>query len=145
MYVWQYNLTQNNRCYFCLYGNKMFKTPTLPDTPLQLCEDVRQQDFTQGLVELCEHVTDGVQSVVTRCRHPLGFLRAKDTWALKFTSSVALQKKLYYYIWHLTLWFKSLGSATLTSVCCSGSFMLSNMRNTILKRSCHQCFSKVWP
>lgn len=32
-----------------------------------------------------------------------------------------------------------------TSVCCSGSFILSKIRNTILNRSCHQCFSKVWP
>lgn len=32
-----------------------------------------------------------------------------------------------------------------TSVCCSGSFMLSKILKTILNRSCHQCFSKVCP
>lgn len=33
----------------------------------------------------------------------------------------------------------------LTSVCCSGNFMLSNIRKTIRNKSCHQCFSYVWP
>lgn len=32
-----------------------------------------------------------------------------------------------------------------TSVCCSGSFMLSNILKTIRNKSCHQCFSYVWP
>ena len=36
-------------------------------------------------------------------------------------------------------------SSSPTSDCCSGSFMLSKILNTILNRSCHQCFSKVWP
>lgn len=47
----------------------------MSDTPLQLCEDVNQQDFTERLVELSEHVTDGVEGVVTRGGHPLGFLQ----------------------------------------------------------------------
>lgn len=51
-------------------------TPTLPDAPLQLREDVDQQDLAEWLVELSEDVADGVQGVVTRGCHPLGFLRA---------------------------------------------------------------------
>lgn len=49
-------------------------TPTLPDAPLQLGEDVDQQDLAERLVELSEDVADGVEGVVTRGRHPLGFL-----------------------------------------------------------------------
>lgn len=49
-------------------------TPTLPHTPLQLGEDVHQQDLAQGLVELREHVADGVQRMVACGRHPLRFL-----------------------------------------------------------------------
>lgn len=52
--------------------------PTLSDTPLQLCENVGQQYFTERLVKLGEHVTDGVKRVVTRRRHPLGFLEANE-------------------------------------------------------------------
>lgn len=48
----------------------------MPDTPLELCENVSQQDFTEWLIELGEHVTDGIQRVVTCCCHPLGFLEA---------------------------------------------------------------------
>jgi len=54
-------------------------TPTLPDAPLQLREDVLQQDLAERLVELREHVTDGVQGVVARRRHPLGFLEANES------------------------------------------------------------------
>lgn len=50
--------------------------PTLPDAPLQLREDVGQQDLAEGLVELSEDVADGVEGVVTRGGHPLGFLKA---------------------------------------------------------------------
>lgn len=35
--------------------------------------------------------------------------------------------------------------SSLTSDCCSGSFILSKILKTIRNRSCHQCFSKVWP
>ena len=50
------------------------KLLTLPDTPLQLLEDVGQQHLTERLVEVCEDVADGVQRVVTSGRHPLRFL-----------------------------------------------------------------------
>lgn len=60
----------------CDWLSTWCSTPTLPYTPLQLCENVSQQDFTERLVKLCEHVTDSIQSVVARCRHPLGFLEA---------------------------------------------------------------------
>lgn len=53
-------------------------SPTLPDTPLQLREDVGQQDLAERLVELGEDVADGVQRVVARRRHPLGFLGADE-------------------------------------------------------------------
>lgn len=106
-------------------------TPTLSDAPLQLREDVNQQDLAEWLVELSEDVADGVQGVVTRGCHPLGFLRADEQLVRRLTSKATS----YDDFCHLTL----------TSVCCSGSFMLSKMRKTILKRSCHQCFSKVWP
>lgn len=49
-------------------------SPTLPDAPLQLREDVGQQDFAERLIKLSEDVADGVQRVVARRRHPLGFL-----------------------------------------------------------------------
>lgn len=51
-------------------------TPTLPDAPLQLREDVDQQDLTERLVELSEDVADGIEGVVARGCHPLGFLEA---------------------------------------------------------------------
>lgn len=151
-------------------------TPTLPDAPLQLRENVSQQDLTERLVKLGEHVADGIQCVVTSCRHPLRFLEAnkkkkkqsdviKDFNPLPPHHSVCAhelltvcydlkktkkQKVSFKYCsglskherpWGLTAWCRW----PLTSVCCSGSFMLSKMRKTILKRSCHQCFSKVWP
>lgn len=53
-------------------------SPTLPDAPLQLREDVGQQDLAERLVELGEDVADGVQRVVARRRHPLGFLGADE-------------------------------------------------------------------
>lgn len=53
-------------------------SPTLPDAPLQLREDVGQQDLAERLVELGEDVADGVQRVVACRRHPLSFLRAYE-------------------------------------------------------------------
>lgn len=110
-------------------------TLTLLDTPLQLCEDIFQQDFTEGLVKLCKHVTDGVQSVVARRRHPLSFLQTKRDHASISLFISPSWVNVYGIVNYLTP----------TSVCCSGSFMLSKMRKTILKRSCHQCFSNVRP
>lgn len=57
--------------------NAVMFSPTLTDAPLQLSEDVRQQDFTERLIKLREDVTDGVERMVTRRRHPLGFLMKK--------------------------------------------------------------------
>lgn len=58
-------------------GRAAWRTPpTLPDAPLQLREDVGQQDLAERLVELSEDVADGVEGVVARGRHPLGFLEA---------------------------------------------------------------------
>lgn len=54
---------------------------TLLDAPLQLRENVHQQDFAEWLEELREDVTDGVQSMVTRGRHPLGLLEADRAWS----------------------------------------------------------------
>lgn len=53
-------------------------TPTLPDAPLQLREDVDQQDLAERLVELSEDVADGVEGVVTRGCHPLCFLEVEQ-------------------------------------------------------------------
>lgn len=59
-------------------GREAWRTPpTLPDAPLQLCEDVDQQDLAQRLVELGEDVADGVEGVVARSCHPFSFLEAK--------------------------------------------------------------------
>lgn len=51
------------------------KAPTLYDTPLQLSENVSQQDLTERLIELGEDVTDSVQGVVTGRGHPLVLLQ----------------------------------------------------------------------
>lgn len=52
---------------------------TLLNTPVQLGQDVIQQDITERLKVLREHVRDGVKCVVTGRRHPLCFLADQNT------------------------------------------------------------------
>lgn len=48
---------------------------TLLHTPVQLRQDVVEQNVAQGLEVLGEDVADGVKCVVAGGGHPLGFLR----------------------------------------------------------------------
>lgn len=48
---------------------------TLFYTPLQLCKHIRKKNFVQSFIKLGEHVTNSIERVIARCRHPLGFLK----------------------------------------------------------------------
>ena len=61
----------------CMYIFQASVPLTLSDTPLQLFKDVGQQHLAEWLVEVREHITDGVQRVITCGRHPLRFLPDK--------------------------------------------------------------------
>lgn len=57
------------------YGRKFSQEClTLLHTPVELREDVVQQNITERLKVLCEDVTDGIKCVVAGCGHPFSFL-----------------------------------------------------------------------
>lgn len=48
---------------------------TLLHTPVELSQDVIQQDITEGLKVLGEDITDGIKCMVAGGGHPLCFLK----------------------------------------------------------------------
>lgn len=105
---------------------------TLLHTPIELSQDVIQEEVVEGLKVLSEDVTDGIKCMIACCGHPLGFLEGRKTGSSNRDRNKSKQA--------LADTVKGC-----TSVCCSGSFMLSKILKTIRKRSCHQCFSNVCP
>jgi len=56
----------------------------LLDTPDELLVELVEEHVMQHLVKLGEHVDDGVQRMVTRCRHPLRLLQNNTEIMLKW-------------------------------------------------------------
>lgn len=54
-------------------------TPTLLHTPVELSQDVIQQDIVEGLEVLGEDVADGIKCMVAGGGHPLCFLRMRGS------------------------------------------------------------------
>lgn len=52
---------------------------TLLHTPIELSQDVIQEEVVEGLKVLSEDVTDGIKCMIACCGHPLGFLEGRKT------------------------------------------------------------------
>lgn len=66
---------------------------TLLHTPVELSQDVIQQDITEGLKVLGEDITDGIKCMVAGGGHPLCFLRAQHKHCENTSYNAILQHR----------------------------------------------------